>query len=143
MLKRMKVVVLGAAILAVASIAGATLFGDLLTDLIKIGGVGLVVDRFGPDMNKAINKIQNFSDSEERMTKVVPILSIGAGKFIGAAQVMGPRSLVNKVKAVAQLETNFMSVRLKALVPVESKDVVKNIKRVIGVGVSGIIDLKI
>ena len=143
MLKRMKVVVLGAAVLAVAGIAGATLFGDLLTDLIKIGGVGLVVDRFGPDMNKAINKIQNFSDSEERMTKVVPILSIGAGKFIGAAQVMGPRSLVNKVKAVAQLETNFMSVRLKALIPVESKDVVKNVKRVVGVGVSGIIDLKI
>src|SRR5437868_7146871 len=100
MLKRMKVVVLGAAVLAVAGIAGATLFGDLLSDLIKIGGVGLVVDRFGPDMNRAINKIQNFSDSEERMTKVVPILSIGLGKFIGAAQVMGPRSLVNKVKAV-------------------------------------------
>jgi hypothetical protein len=117
---------------------------DILTDLIKIGGVAAVVDKFGPDINKALNKVQNFSPSQEMMTKVVPIISAGAGKYIGMAQVMGPSRLVDKVKFVAQVETKFFgSLRLKALVPVESKDIIKDMKRVVGVGVSGIVDLKI
>ncbi len=115
-----------------------------LGDVIKVAGVGVAVDRFGPDINKAINKLQNFSDSQQLMTKVVPIISVGKGGYIGAVQVMGPPALVQKVKAVAQLETDFVrAVRLKALIPVESKDVVKNIKRVVGVGISAIVDLKI
>lgn len=115
-----------------------------LGDLIKVAGVGAAVDAFGPEINKTINRLQGFKDSETLMTKVVPILSVGKGGYIGAVQVMGPPSLVKKVKAVAQLETDFArAVRLKALIPIESKDVVKDIKRVVGVGVSAIVDMRL
>ena len=40
-------------------------------------------------------------------TKVVPIVSVGTGKYIGAVQVIGPSAQVEKVKAVAQLEGEF------------------------------------
>ncbi|MGI8923880.1 MAG: hypothetical protein ACR2HJ_07570 [Fimbriimonadales bacterium] len=140
----MKLTVATMAAFGAVSMAGAGLFGDVITDLIKIGGIGLVVDRFGPEINKAFNAVQGFTESESTMTKVVPILSVGQGKFIGAVQVMGPRTLVQKVKAVAQLETKFAgTIRLKAMIPVESKKVTQDIRRVPGVGVSGIVDLKL
>lgn len=143
-MKRFRLILAGAAAFGTIGMAAAGIFGDILTDLLKIGGVGLVVDKLGPEMNKALNNLQNFSPSEQAMTKVVPILSVSnRGKHVGAAQVMGPRSLVQKVTAVAQLETSFMSIRLKAMIPVESKDVVKDIRRVPGVGVSGVVELKI
>jgi len=49
------------------------------------------------------------------------------------------------VKAVAQLEASMSgkTFRIKALIPVESKDVVKDLKRVGGVGVSAIIDVRL
>jgi hypothetical protein len=50
---------------------------------------------------------------------------------------------VEKVNAVASPEINFLGeVRLRALIPVSSKDVTK-IRNVEGVGVSGIVDLKL
>ena len=77
-------------------------------------------------------------------TKVVPVLSVGTGKEAGAVQIMGPRSAVEKVKAVAQFETNFrpLGMRLRGLVPISSKNL-KEIRRVPGVGISGLIDVKI
>ena len=144
MTKKSNLIWASIAAVGILGTAGAGLFGDIITDLLKIGGVGLVVDRFGPDINKAFNAVQGFKNDEAQMTKVVPILSVGQGKYIGAVQVMGPKSAVQKVKAVAQVETKFAgTVRLKAMIPVESKNVVENIRRVPGVGVSGIVDLKL
>jgi hypothetical protein len=144
MQKRFKVAI--ATIAAAGTFGAATaFFGDIFTDVLKIGGIGLLVDRFGPDINKALNKLQNFDKNEERLTKVVPILSVSnRGKNIGAAQVMGPRAQVNKVTAVAQVETDFARViRVRAMIPVESKNVVQNIRRVVGVGISGLVDIKV
>jgi hypothetical protein len=144
MTKKSNLILASIAAVGIMGTAGAALFGDIITDLLKIGGVGLVVDRFGPDINKAINTVQGFKSDEAQMTKVVPILSVGQGKYVGAVQVMGPKSAVQKVKAVAQVETKFAgTVRLKAMIPVESKNVVENIRRVPGVGISGIVDLKL
>jgi hypothetical protein len=127
-------------VLLVAAMAMAQSIGDL----IKIGGIGLAVRHFGPDINKAVNGIQGFSDSEATMTKVVPILSVGQGGYIGAAQVMGPPSAVNQVVAVGQIEGRFAgSIRIKALIPISSEKNLSNIQRVAGVGVSGIIDLQL
>ncbi len=136
----MKKIVGSVLVLALAVLAFAQ-----LGDLIKVVGIGAAVDRFGPDINRAVNRLQGFSDTEATMTKVVPILSVGKGAHIGAAQVMGPPALVQKVKAVAQLEGDFAGkvVRIKALIPVESKDVIRDIKRVPGVGVSAVIDIKV
>ena len=75
-------------------------------------------------------------------TKVVPIISVGSGKYVGAVQVVGPKCQVDKVQAVGQLEGSFNNIaRAKALIPLATKDVT-NLNRVQGVGVSAMIDLK-
>lgn len=131
-----------AGVLALSAI-GAT----QIKEIIKIVGVGAAVKQFGPQINSAINKLANHKDSSTRATKVVPIISAGidSRKSIGAAQVMGPKSLVDKVQAVAQIEQDLFGreIKIRAMIPVESQDIVKNIRKVDGVGVSGIVDLKL
>ena len=125
--------------------AGGLDLGDLLGDVAKIGGLALAVDKFGPEINKTINKVMNNNDvSTNASTKVVVIVSPIGNKHIGAAQVVGPKEAVDKVGAVAQLETSFMDkmFRIKALVPIEGKDA-STLKRVEGVGVSAVIDIKL
>ncbi|RMG22207.1 MAG: hypothetical protein D6724_10835 [Armatimonadetes bacterium] len=138
-----KALVLFAALLAAAPLAVAQLKIDI-GDLLKIGGIALVVDRFGPEIDKAVDDLQGFTPEQAAMTKVVPIISAGSGTHVGAAQVMGPASEVNKVRAVAQVEGKVFGgvVRIKALIPVSTTSVT-NIRRVDGVGVSAIIDVKI
>ena len=118
-----------------------------LKNIIKVGGIIAVVNTFGKDINKGINKIASHTDSVKLATKVVPILSIGVGKSsaIGIAQVMGPPDAVARTVAVAQPEADLLGreVRIRALIPVASKDITKGISRVDGVGVSGIVDLKL
>lgn len=133
-----------AAVLAVSIVAvGAT----QIRQAIKIIGVGAAVERFGPDMNKAINRLSKHTDSVQATTKVVPILTVGISKSsaIGAAQVTGPKAKVDQVEAVAQLTTDLFGreIRINALVPVSDKDVTKGIKKVDGVGITGIVDLKL
>lgn len=129
-------------VLALAPSAPAGGLGDIL----KGAGIVFLVDRFADDLNSFINKVTlNKGVGVADKTKVVPIISIGQGEYVGAAQVSGPSHLVDKVKAVAQLEASMSgkTFRIKALVPVESKDVIRDIKRVGGVGVSAIIDVKL
>ena len=117
-------------------------FGDIL----KVGGIALVVDKFGPQLDKFINKLTvNTNIPANVGTKVVPIISVGKGGYIGAAQVMGPKDAVERVKAVAQLEGSFSgrTFRIKALIPVGSKELGGGIKRVQGVGISAVIDVHI
>lgn len=115
-----------------------------LKELLKIGGVVAVVNTFGKDINKSFNKLWGRSEARNLKTKVVPILSVGKkGNAIGIAQVMGPPIDVDQVVAVAQPELPLMGVRLRALIPVSSKNVIEDIKVVENVGVSGIIDIKL
>ncbi len=115
--------------------------------VIKVVGVGAAVSKFGPQINTAINKLDGHKDAYTATTKVVPILSVALGgrNAIGAAQVMGPANRVKQVTAVAQLDQDILGrqVKIRAMVPVSSKNVVSNIKRVDGVGISGIVDLKL
>jgi hypothetical protein len=118
-----------------------------LGNILKAGGIAVLVDRFGPDINKFINQITGQKNAgTSAATKVVPILSIGDGGYIGAVQVAGPEDLVDKVQAVAQIEGRFKAIggiRVRGLVPVSTKTPHKGINRVDGVGVSAIIDFKI
>ena len=120
----------------------AAQFGSIL----KGGVIVLAVDKFGNDINKAINGIMGQKNLQvTQATKVVPILSLGDSGYIGAVQVAGPKLQVEKVKAVVQLEGRFSAIggiRLRALVPVSSKDT-SSIRRVNGVGVSAIVDFKL
>lgn len=115
-----------------------------LGSILKVGGVGILVDRFGGQINDFLNKILAQNNlSTTYTTKVVPIVSVGTNGYIGAAQVTGPASEVERVEAVAQLEASLNNVaRVKGLVPIDSKNPV-NASRIQGVGVSAIIDLKI
>ncbi|MCX7925471.1 MAG: hypothetical protein N2554_06650 [Fimbriimonadales bacterium] len=116
-----------------------------LDRILKAGGIALLVDRLGGDIDRAINRLTNTKPDQNFTTKVVPIISAGNGAYIGAAQVMGKPEAVRKVQAVAQIEGDFMGreVRLRALIPISTKNPQRSINRVEGVGVSGIIDIKI
>ena len=119
---------------------------SLLGDIAKVGGVGFVVDKFGPQINEFINKLTaNKNLSSDEATAVVPIITFGSGGYIGAVQVIGTKENVEKCKAVVQIEGDALfgkNIRAKALVPVGSRTT-SNIKRIYGVGVSAIIDIRI
>jgi hypothetical protein len=135
-------------------VAGAMLglvglgFGQV-KEIIKILGVGAAVKQFGPDINRAINGLTSHKDTDQSYTKVVPIITIGINTrgAIGAAQVMGAKKNVDKVKSVASPETGLFGdeIRVRALIPVATDNPTdaKNLKAVDGVGVSGIVDLKL
>lgn len=114
-----------------------------LGSILKVSGVTVLVDKFGGQINDFLNKLlMKNGVGTDYATKVVPVLSIGTGKYIGAVQVVGPTAQVDKVKAVGQLEGSFNDIaRAKALIPLESVDIT-HLSRVQGVGVSAIIDLK-
>lgn len=124
---------------------GAFAFSQL-QQILKVGGVVAVVNAFGKDMNKALNKLTGHKDTPTMKSKVVTILSVGINQShaIGAAQVMGPPEKLDRVVAVAQPEASLLgTVRVKALLPVSSKDVVKGLRIVEGVHVTGLVDIKL
>ncbi|MDR7402861.1 MAG: hypothetical protein QN155_11615 [Armatimonadota bacterium] len=125
--------------------------GASAASLIKVIGVGMAVRAFAPALNTFINEMLQARDAQTRQTtKVVPILSVSIGinapgnATIGAAQVAGAADAVARVQAVAALDGNFQGTfSVRALVPVDSLEPWKQVRRVPGVGVSAIIDLKI
>ncbi len=136
--------------LLVGTLAGAVYAQDVIS-IIKTLGIGYAVRTFAPQINNFINDLlQNRGAAVRAQTKVVPILSIAigvsspGGAYVGAAQVSGPAAAVNKVQAVAVIEANFQQAfRIKALVPVDSLEPWKALRRVPGVGVSAVIDVRI
>lgn len=118
---------------------------SILGDVLKGGGIVYLVDAFSDQLNKFVNTLTfNKGVSVEGATKVVPIISIGNGTYVGAAQVSGPQEAVDKTKAVLQIGGNFNDDRfqVKALVPIDKKSIT-GFSRVQGVGVSAQIDVKI
>ncbi len=135
----------------VLAVGGGVAHAQDILQLIKVFGVGYAVRTFGPQINDFINSLLLSRDVETRQTtKVVPILSLSIGldapgrAAIGAAQVAGPRAAVQRVQAVAALDANYQGVfQVRALIPVDSLEPWKQLRRVVGVGVSAIIDLRI
>ena len=144
--KKLVIISLIVAVLAISAVPAAKAIG--LGDILKVGGIGFLVDRFASQLNSFINTLMmQHKAAPEFATKVVPILTVGVlgnSGYIGAAQVMGPQNLVNRVQAVVQVESNFNGnmFRVKGLIPIDSKIPV-NFNRVSGVGVSAIIDVRI
>jgi hypothetical protein len=125
-------------------LAPAAVFAFDIGDVIKIFGIGAAVKQFADPINKFINKALGERHAEVRgATKVVPIISVGRGGYIGAAQVVGTPDGVRSVKAVAQVEAKFGDVGGTLFVPVDTTNPTNNPKGVGGVGVSAIIDLRI
>ena len=125
--------------------ASAIDIGDILKKGALIVGGGAVVTAIAGPINDFINTVTlNKGAKFQGHTKVVPIVSFGSGTHIGAAQVGGQsKSAVENTQAVAQLEVDFKGVRVKVLVPIDSINPVERFRRVQGVGVTAIIDVKI
>ena len=119
--------------------------GDILKEGALIFGGGALVKAIGPQLNDFINTLTfNRGVRFDGYTKVVPIVSIGNGTRIGAAQVGGvTKDAVDRVKAVGQLEGEFNRIRAQALIPIDSENPLQQFKRVQGVGVTAIIDIKL
>lgn len=139
--KHIRIIIASVLVVAVAATAAPQ-----VKEILKILGVGAVVQRFGGDINKAINDMTGHEDTNAKYTRVVPIITVGLNTrgAIGAAQVTGPRNQVQKVKAVASPDVElFGEIRVRALIPIATTNPLdaKKLKPVDGVGVSGIVDL--
>ncbi|MHB9134397.1 MAG: hypothetical protein ACYDBB_25275 [Armatimonadota bacterium] len=140
-----------AAILAVL-IAGGALSGAFVRparavdigDILKIGGIVLVVSTFGDQINSFINNLLGQREAASvGATKVVPIFSVGQGAYVGAAQVVGVPSNVQRVQGVAALDVTLGNISGTGLVPISTRTPGRTIDRVGGVGISAIIDFHI
>lgn len=145
--KKAAVSLLLATMIGVGAYSGVSAFGlgDLLGGAVKIGGINLLLNKYGNSVNSAINSLMMKKGAgTDYATKVVPILSVGGSGYIGAAQVVGPAEQVDKVEAVGQLEfsVNDQLFRIKGLIPMDSKNPT-SFSRVQGVGVSAVIDLRL
>jgi hypothetical protein len=119
--------------------AWALNFGDIL----KVGGISFLVDTYRKPINEFINKSLGERDAQAMgATKVVAILSVGSGGYVGAAQVVGVPEAVDKTQAVVQIDLPIGSFLATGYVPV-SKKVTGSPTRMKGVGVSAIVEFKI
>ncbi len=99
--------------------------------IIKLFGIAYIVSHYGDKIDGVINNLLG-----QHQAKVVPILRVGGGTAIGAAQVMGPARQVDKVRAVAEVEwTPSRRIRARGLIPISTEDA-STIRGVGGVGVS-------
>ena len=127
-----------------ASVSALNLGNVLRDGAMAVAGGALVTAVAGP-INDFINTVTfNRGAKLDGHTKVVPIISLGNGTRVGAAQVGGNlRRAVDQTKAVSQLETTFQGIRATILIPVDSINPVRQFRRVQGVGVTAIIDARI
>ena len=130
-------------LLSVAAVPVTQAFG--LGDILKVGGIAILIDKFSEPLNNFIHALTfKHGGDHTYATKVVPIITLGSGGYVGAAQVMGTQEKVDQVQAVIQVEGNFngQTFRVKALIPIDSKNPT-NFTRVQGAGVSAVIDVRI
>jgi hypothetical protein len=125
--------------------ATAVNLGDVLKGGALIVGGGALVKAIAGPIDEFINTVTfNKGAKYQGHTKVVPIVSMGDGAHIGAAQVGGTsKASVDKTQAVGQLEVSFKGIRVKVLIPIDALNPLKQFRRVQGVGVTAIIDVKI
>lgn len=127
---------------AIAATVAAHAVG--LGDVLKVGGVALLVSQYDDEIDSFITSALGEREAAAQgATKVVPILSLGRGGHIGAAQVVGNPENVQRVKAVVQVEGRFGSGRAQVLVPVTTDKASGSPDRAKGVGVSAVIELRI
>ena len=143
-IKRVGVALMAAAMIGTGVFSGvsASGLGSILGGIVKVGGIGFLVDKYGESLNSAINSVMMKEGAGTNYaTKVVPIVSIGNRGYIGAAQVIGD---ADQVETVGQLEISWNNklFRIKGLIPMDSKNPT-SFSRVQGVGVSAVIDVRV
>ncbi len=127
-----------------ATVLTVAAWGIDLGDIIKVGGIAWLVSQYGDQIDSFITSALGEREAAvQGATKVVPILSLGGGGYIGAAQVVGNPDNVKTVKAVFQVEAKFGSARARVLLPTATDKASGNPNRAKGVGVSAVIEFKI
>jgi len=115
-----------------------------LRDVLKVGGIAWLVSQYSDQIDSFLTSALDEREAGARgATKVVPILSLGGGGYVGAAQVVGNPENVKDVKAVVQVEGKFGDFRGKLLVPTTTDKVSGNPDRAKGGGVSAVIEFEI
>ena len=148
--KKLVAVVVLAGVLCMLPVKGKAIkLGDLLEgdvgDVIKGVAVLALTSVLADEIDGFINTITlNKGVPQHAETKVVPIIALGSGARVGAAQVSGPKDLVDKTEVVIQVETKFgkKNLDIELFVPSDSTNPLK-FNRVEGVGVSALIDLRV
>ena len=138
--------------IAILVIAGLLSVGLVVTtaqaidlgQILKVGGVAWLVSQYGDQIDSFLTKTLDQRDAAVRgATKVVPILSLGGGGYVGAAQVVGNPENVQRVKAVIQVEGKLGGVRAQLLLPTVSDRASGSPDRAKGVGVSAVVEFRI
>ena len=94
MKKQLLAAVLSVALLTAGGAAVTQAFS--LGSILKVGGVTVLVDKFGPQINDFLNKLlMKNGVGTDYATKVVPVLSVGTGKYIGAVQGVGVSAIID------------------------------------------------
>jgi hypothetical protein len=138
-----------ASVVAVATLAGSIVAAaqadSILKKLLPAVGGAYAVSAIARPLNEFINgALAKDGIGNREATKVVPILSVGDGTYIGAAQVVGSQSAVSSTKAILALRTHFGFAgnwEIEGLVPVNSLAVTSGAQRVYGVGLDAVINL--
>lgn len=132
-------------IVMTVSAAYASDIGDILKNGAIIVGGGYVISAIAKPLNDFINTITfNKGVKYDGYTKVVPIVSFGNGTRLGAAQVGSTnKNSLDQTKAVGQINGQWKSIEARALIPINSTNPLKGVKRVSGVGVTAIIDVQL
>ena len=83
---------------------------SILGGAAKIGGIGIVINKFGPQIDSFLNKLLKQNNlSTEYTTKVVPYHQYWYKRLYSLLpQVTGPASSIEEVKAVAQVKVALM-----------------------------------
>jgi hypothetical protein len=140
--KRLAVILIAA--LLCLSLGGVAAWALDLGSILKVGGIAFMVNQFGGQIDKLITSaLGERGAAAVGATKVVPILSLGRGGYIGAAQVVGSPESVRRVKAVFQVEGSFGSFRPRVFIPTYVEKATTTPERAKGVGVSAVIEFKI
>ena len=127
-----------------AAVLGVAAWGIDLGDILKVGGIAWAVSQYSDQIDSFITSALGEREAAvQGATKVVPILSLGGGGYIGAAQVVGNPDNVKTVKAVFQVEAKFGSARARVLLPTTTDKATGSPDRAKGVGVSAVIEFKI
>lgn len=132
-------------VFTVSLLVGTRAWSFDMSSVLGVVGGGFVVSAIAEPLNNFINTVTfNKGVGVNTATKVVPIVSVGSGTKIGAAQVAGPKSAVDSTQAVAQLDVTFQDrLGVRVLVPIDSVNPLERFRRVQGVGVSAIVDFKL
>ncbi len=151
MFRKTRIHVLGTLVLVISlfALSSAPLqaidFRRLFRKTAKVLGISGLVRAFARPLNRFVNDLLLNKQVENRQsTKVVPIISFGERKAIGAAQVSGSDEALIRVRSVILYEDVYKDkrFRVKALIPGDSSNPTK-FSRVYGIGVTAVIDVKI